>query len=238
MKTTKIILIALFATLSMTFTACREDGPVSVTLSEEDVAEIVEYAVSAETAGMVEQVETSAQMAESYSASIPCGDQRDSTLKFQSTTGSRYTYAYSVSWDWTLACNALSIPDSFQLYFAANGSYETLRMESEDESEYNFVLNGLKLSQPDLIYKGSMTRSGSQESKVRNKAAFSSDLEIHTTDLTVSKASQEITGGTAEVTLDATLSNGGKQSFTGKLTFLGARKATFEVNGLTFNLSW
>lgn len=238
MKISRMFLIALISLFSMTFVACREEGPITVTLSEEDVADIVEYAVSAETGGMVEQIETSAEMVESYTASIPCGQQKDSTLSFSSSSSSRFTYAYDVSWEWALVCNALSIPDSFELYFAANGSYETMRMKSDDESVYDFTLNGLKLSDPDLIYSGSLTRSGSQEAKVRNKNAFSSDLEIITEDLTVSKSGQEITSGTAVVTLEATLSNGTQQSFTGKLTFLGGQTATFEVNGKTFNLNW
>lgn len=238
MKTTRISLIALIILFSMTFVACREEGPLTVTLSEEDVADIVEYAVSAETGGMVEQLETSAEMAESFVMSIPCGQQKDSTLSFSNQTGSRFTYDYDVSWEWALACNAFSIPDSFELYFAANGNYETLRMTSEDESVYDFTLKGLKLSDPDLIYNGSLTRGGDQEAKVRNKNTFSSDLEISTDNLKISKSRQEITSGTATVNLDATLSGGTKQSFTGKLTFLGNQAATFEVNGMTFNLNW
>lgn len=135
----------------------RDRGPISLLPDKEIDQHISDHfqPIPQKQTVMKTQLETSAEMTESYAASIPCGQQKDSTLSFQSTANSRFSYAYDVSWEWALVYNALSIPDSFELHFAANGNYETLRMASEDESVYDFTMNGLKLSAPDLIYNGS-----------------------------------------------------------------------------------
>jgi len=152
--------------------------------------------------------------------------------------GSLCSYDYEVEWSWALKCNEFGIPDSFTLDFGVQGDYETLRMNSTDQTEYDMVLTGLKLADPAYLYDGSFSREGSQASKVRNQSTFDSELTVDFQQISYSKTALEISGGTATATLKVTHNNGSQQTFTGDISFLGGNTATLVINGMTYNLAW
>ncbi|MCB9230112.1 MAG: hypothetical protein H6581_00495 [Bacteroidia bacterium] len=223
-----LYLIAMLA--GFFFTSCNRDGEV---ISEDEAADVIEYALSADAAGFSSQAEESAKMAETYLAD--CGLTGDSTLTFSSNTGALIDYDYSFTWNWELHCNGL-VPNQFDLDYTSTGTYNAARMSSDDQGTASFVLSNLT-GQGDYTLNGNFERTGSQESKVRNKNSFTSDLTVTLTNVTVSKSTYEITGGTGTLTITGSSSDGTAFSFTGSVTFLGGQSATLVLNGQSFSVS-
>ena len=221
------MLIALF------LYSCR--GEVIETLSESEAAEVIQSAISADTEGLVVQIEDAAEIAQAYLDS--CGQVFDSTIHKTQTLGIR-SFDYTFIWNWQMTCNGLNIPQSFKIDYNAKGDYETSRMSSDDISTGNFTIIGLAPSAPNLIYDGSITRSGAQVSKIGNQSSFTSQVQISTQTLTFSKNSQEIISGTANATISGMDSNGNNFSFSGQIVFSGNQAANLTINGNIYPIQW
>ena len=219
--------------ISISLFSCR--GEVLETISESEAAEVIQSAISAETEGLVMQVEDVTEIAQTYLDS--CGKVYDNQVNKNQNFGVR-SYDYTFSWNWQMTCNSLGVPQTLSIGYDADGQYDTPRMTSDDESDGTFIISGLELSAPDYVFNGTVTRSGSQSSKIGNQSSFSSQLAITTTNLTYNKSDDEIASGTADVTISGTDQNGNSFSYTGQVVFNGNNTATLTINGTSYPIQW
>jgi hypothetical protein len=223
-----LILIPVLALLS----ACGEQVE---TISQAEAAELVENATVANTEGYVSQVEDISGLLLAFLDN--CNETRDSSISRSGSQGN-VSYNWNFDWSWSLACSNVGVPQSFSASYSGSGDYSTLRITSDDEFSGSFTVSGLQPSAGNWVYSGSYSRTGSQVfDGQRRDRDVSSVITVSTTNLNVSKSSQEIVSGTSDISVSGSV-NGSAFSYTGTLVFNGNRTGTLTINGSSYNISW
>lgn len=223
--------ILMLIMISLT-TSCDRREIFQNTINEEDVVEIVEMALSTGTEGLTMQVQDAAEMTLT-TVSLPCNTIQDSTIVKTNQPGSLRTYQYTFDWNWQLYCNAV-IPEKIDFNYTANGNYNTPRLSSNDEASFDFDIIGIAPTESSLVYNGNYTRKGTQVSKVRNQLEFNTTLLFTTTDLSFSKSTKKIEGGTITFSFTGDVAEGDSSNYEGTITFQGNETATISMNGETY----
>lgn len=218
--------------------ACnKEENKPAATPSEEEAVAVVEGAFIADSEGLSKEVSDAVYVADQYTVKTvtgPCGQAFDSTV-VRSYTTARVTANYTTSWAWTVNCNNLGIPASVDYNRTAQGSYETMRMLSNDNAAGQWMVDNLVTGE-NYVLNGSYTRQGTQTSKVGNHNNFSSTLTVSASDINVDKGTRRISSGTASFTLAGTASTGESFSFQGSAIFNGNGEVVITINGHTYTI--
>lgn len=234
MKKQLFVLVALTLT-SLTLTSCGKDPEaIKAAISEAQFSYLVEDALQEAMGGLSEQITIMVEIAKD-TISSQCGVTKDSTIvtEGQTVVGS---YAYTTEYTWTLECEQDLIPTNFEFICQSQGSYNNNRLNSNDSSYSNWVLEGL--SESDNLFKtnGTYSRDGEQTFKTEG-IVTESNIDFVVTNLTINKASEEIISGSAEVTAHGSTDTGESFYFEGQIVFLGNGKVKLTVNGKTFFLT-
>lgn len=218
-------------TFALAFTSCKKDDNPAETITEEEAVEVIGYAVSSESAGMTEQIETSVAIASEQTSGKNeyCGMSFDTTFAKTNPAGTVITYEYSFAWNWVINCNNMQVPEEFVFSYELNGWYDAPRMYAEDTGTHSFELSGLELSADEWIYNGTYDREGYNESKIGQQRSFTSELYIEAVNVSLSKETGKITGGTANVMFYAETSGGKTFTYDGTITFTGGDTATLKL---------
>lgn len=227
----------LFIVSSLLLTACLDKEEVGEALSEEEAVEVIESALAESSEGLTSQVEESAKMSEEVVAQpeASCDKNFDSTIVKMHPQGNPVTYDYTFEYGWKLICNRM-IPQQIELNYSSLGTYSSARLFSKDEGTFAGVITGLTQIDTHFVYNGTFTRTGYQESKVRNNNEFNSSLTITTTNLKYNRSTEVVDSGTLTFTLTGDVVDGRSFSFTGTVTFLGNKSATVLVNGNSYTI--
>ncbi len=213
--------------------ACVDD--VSELVEDEDVVEALENALKSKAGGFNAQIEDIATLIENYKDN--CNQTFDSTLTKESGLGSLINYDYVFDLSWTVNCNNLNIPQSFDFTYSSTGTYTAPRMSSTDEGTYNFAVTGVQPTSDDLTFNGNYTRIGTQTTKIRTELQFSATLGVVLTDLIVAKGTREVQSGTGTFTFTGVTSLADTFSYTGVLTYNGDGTATATFNGKDYTIN-
>lgn len=219
-------------------TSCdKDDEDTGNTVAEDEAAEVVMMAVDPTTGGLVAQTDYAVAITLTNSNPANCGVSQQENLSKQGGTTNR-SYSYSYSWSRLLTCSGTT-PVSFQHNFNGTNSYTAPRMSSDDHSEGDFSVTGLDPAGTELIFNHTYSRTGTQQSKVRNERALESKVSIQTTAVKVNKTNKVITSGTGTFTVSGTASTGKSFNYSGTLTFNGGNKATLALTGgATYSIQW
>jgi hypothetical protein len=236
-KTAKTIFAISLLTLAGV-SACKKDATSTTTptVTEADAVQLTTDAVVPSTGGMVTQTTSSVTLSSTAeTAAIPCGTTKDTTIAGASVSGAAFTYAYSLNWNYVLNCST----NAFTLNFTGSSSYTGALMSSNDASTGTYVVTGVLPGATSYSLTSSYERKGSQTSKVGQQTSFTSDLKITSSNIIVNKATDEISSGTATVSITGETSGGKSFSFGGTLTFLGGQQGTLVLNsGTSYAISW
>jgi hypothetical protein len=154
------------------------------------------------------------------------------------TVGPR-SWTITSNWSWTLNCDAQNNSASFDLIGNGTLDFDGPNLSKDITRAHNFNITGIEPSSDDWIYNANHTRNGLIQSNVGNKNSMTTTLNYGSTDIVVSKATQEIVSGTFNVSFQATLSNGNTVTRGATVVFNGNRTATVTLdNGTTFDVSW
>ena len=243
MKKSNVLSISKMATIMAAAiclaTSCKKDASsgstsASVTVTQDDAADAITEAVTPQSAGVTAQVSDATVMASS--SAYACGAAFDSSIIRSSAEGAAITYSFSLQWNWKLTCAS---PSNFAAAFKGKSSYDAVRMSSADSSSGSFVITGLAPADDSYIFNQTYSRNGSQQSKIGNKNSFTSTITITSTDIKVSKSTQQITSGTAAVNISGASSSGKSFAYSGTITFKGSKKATLSISGgSTYEITW
>ena len=229
-KIISVITIVIF----LIFTSCKKDNEniVNDSITEEEAAEVVEEALSVESGGMTVQLTEATEMASDMEESTDdnCGMSFDSTINIVNPAGTVITFEYTITWNWQLNCNEFQLPDNVTFHYDLSGWYDAPRIKGNNDGSHNFTLSGLSETSDDYVYSGNYKRTGDFEIKTGLQRSFTSDISIEATDLTLSKSTGMITGGTAIITFSAKTSAGNECYFNGTITFNGDETATLVFN--------
>ncbi|TFF39635.1 hypothetical protein [Mucilaginibacter psychrotolerans] len=224
--------------IAMALSSCKKDSTAGNAVTEDEAAEVMVQAVDPASGGLALQTTAATTIALTNSSSAKCGVAKDSTITGTGSTATR-TYSYNLSWHRLLTCGVGSIPSKLDFTFTGGSTYSGPRMSSDDNSTGAFTVTGLELGSSEYVVNQTYTRKGTQQSKVRKNRSFSSTVNIITTDVKVSKATQQITSGTGTVKVTGTASTGETFSYSATITFLGSKKANIVfASGTTYAVSW
>lgn len=231
-KNLLLLNLALLAAALMFFVSCKKSGEeVAALLSESEAAEIAETAISDRSAGVAMPTIDATQIIESQldNCNVP-GD-----TSFQKSNSNAYaTYNYTFGLEWLLTCNNLGVPQSASVEVNGNGSFSTTRWEGSDTATGNLTLTGLSPQEPAYLVNGTYTLTGDLTGDLRRvDPTFDCTTAITLTNLSISKTTYAITGGTGTVTVTATNGQGNTHTLNGTLIFNGDGTATVTVNGHT-----
>lgn len=216
--------------------ACRKEQAPEPVVSEEEAAEAILKSGDPASGGFVRDIET---MANSLSAYVICNIPGDTGFTWASSPGAVIDYQFIGSRNWLLVCDQDSTPISFSCTSSLAGSYSAPRMASDDVHSTQLTLTGLGPDDPVFICNAQMERYGTQVSRIRSQRTFTSTITANTTDLTISKQSNEILGGSLQVTMSGSSSSGATFTYAGTLEFHGGRQATISLNnGGSYPLTW
>ncbi|MCF8366016.1 MAG: hypothetical protein K9H16_09555 [Bacteroidales bacterium] len=220
--------IELFLMLSLSIifflASCSkdEDKIETDTITEEDAVEVVENALQEESGGIDDQISTSMEMASNYAdpeANSWCGWSFDSLITETNPSGTLILYTYSFAWNWKLVCNDQQMPERFEFAYDMDGWYDAPRIKSTDTGNHNFTLAGFSISDDVYVYNGTYTRNGSNQMKTGFQNAFTSTLSIEAVNVSISKTTGKITGGTANVVFQGKTSGGKVFDYEGTITY-------------------
>ncbi|MFP9113000.1 hypothetical protein ACLI1A_03610 [Flavobacterium sp. RHBU_3] len=238
---TRRALLPMGLILAATMISCSDDENTSTGVTEADAADAIEASVSASSSGMAKMATDASTLAEdedvyTYAPQLECGQQY--TVSYNPTyTGTNYSYDYSGTRNYLISCTGAGVPETFTYSASLEGTYETPRMLSDDNSTSSLTVTGLAPSSSTATINGTYVRNGYQESKVRLMRHFNSVITIDLNNITLNKDTQTISGGTASVSITGNGSLGGSFSYNGTITFNGNGTATLVINGTTYTIS-
>ncbi len=231
-------IVALVGVSACTKNNDNNSNNTKATVTEADAAELTTDAVTPATGGFDAQVNISVSIYVSSSTKLSCGAKKDTTISFSSPANFIPNYAYTLNWNYELDCNS-GVPSQFAFGFTGSTNYNGVLMTAADNSSGSFTIADPGVTSNTYTFNSSYERSGKQTSKVGFQKSFTSDLKLSSSAILISKATHEIVSGTANVTITGTSSNGNSFSFSGKITFLGNKKATLVLNsGTSYNITW
>jgi hypothetical protein len=236
MKNYQMNLIPFFAAtlfVALTaLTACRKDPEeIIALLTNSEAAEIIETAVASKTAGFAMPVIDASQIIDAYLNN--CNVPGDTTLNKSKAAGAA-TYNYTFNMDWLVTCSNLNLPQSAQVDITANGAFSSLHWAGSDVTAGNLTYTGLDLQAPEYIINGSYDLEGDITGALRKATpSFNCLTTLQLVNLTISKTTYNITGGTGTATVVGNAANGETKTLTGELLFNSDGTLTVTVNGYT-----
>ena len=229
----QILPALVFVASALAFlSSCRKSAEdIAVLISESEAAEIVETAITERTAGLTVPTVDMAQIVDNYLEN--CGIPGDTTLQ-KSNTNPFATYDYTFGLEWLINCNDLGIPQNASVDVTGSGTFASSNWSGSDQANGTLTFTGLSLQAPEYIVNGSYTLTGDLTGDLRRiDPTFNCTTAITLTDLTISKTSYKITGGTGTVVITGTNGQGNTRTLNGTLTFNGDGTVTVVVNGHT-----
>lgn len=210
--------------------SCKKSEEVLQAVSEEEAAEAVENSISSESGGLVQQIEESTAIINSFSESKNdlCGMSFDSTINIANPSETVITYHYNLNWEWVINCNQSQLPESVVFSYEMDGGYDAPRMSANDIANQSFELSGLELSSDYWTYNGSYEREGTCQSKIGEQRSFTSKITFEAINMQVDKVTGRLVSGTANVSINSKTSEGKTFSFDGVVTFTGGDTATLK----------
>lgn len=224
--------------LAGSLAACSDEDVKNTGVTEADAADAIEASLTAESNGVAKMAADASALAETqsvYTASpdLTCGETH--TVQYNPAyTGANFSYDYSGTRMYSLFCGNDGTPMSFDYDSQVSGTYETPRMLSDDNATTNVSFTNLAGSDITNI-TGTYVRNGSQESKVRLRRSFSSVVNISLHNMSISKTTRQITGGTATVSITGTGTN--TFYYNGSITFNSNNTATLTINGTAYTIN-
>jgi hypothetical protein len=165
-----------------------------------------------------------------------CGYAESMDVTKESTPGAVITYSYAFHYDYALTC-ANAVPTAMAVNMNYSGSLDGLRLATENTGMGTLSVETLDNTYTYFTINGAYNRTGSFESKIRNKNTSNSTITINLTDITVDKTNRMITGGTASITITGSVTGKGNFSYSGTIVFKGNKLAELDINGTKYSVN-
>lgn len=213
---------------------CKDDaaGPQTIQLAGMEVAETIGAALADSTGGITARLGDLAGIVGGGSLGAPAsGTQHPSvvgdTIRFEITRQRSGLYSYNYVIRFWYAFQLTSIDFGYEM----RGTYDTPRLASDDTAHAEW--HATDLLAEEITVNGTYERYGKEQWKARG-TSWQTELDITLQNVTVSKTTGLITGGTATVALKVEGENGASASYVATITFLGNRRASVLLGGVQY----
>ena len=229
-KNQTLAALLFFVSALACFSSCRKTAEdIIEIISESEAAEIAETAIAERTAGMSMPTVDMAQILETYLEN--CGVPGDTTLQ-KSNSGANASYNYTFGLEWLINCNDLGVPQNAEVDLSGDGTFSTNRWSGDEQASGTLTFTGLNPQATDYIVNGSYTLEGDVTGDLRRvDPTFSCTTTIALVNVTISKSTYKITGGSGTIQITGTNGQGNTRTLDGTLTFNGDGTVTVVVNG-------
>lgn len=253
MQKQSLYLVLLFLGISLIgFSSCQEEEdnapeptPQEEGLTEEEAADLVETALTIESAGLTQEIADVAAMSESYEFpeeeneafenTALCGVLFDTTI-VRTVDNNFITAEYTTHTALTLICNQLNIPLELSFDRSMEGSYETNRWLSDDSAQGAWSLTNLLTGQ-NFLLNGNYVRAGYQKQKIKEKE-FTSTITFDMSEIAISKTDYQIQSGLVDFVIEGETTSGQTFEITGQFVFEGNQTGTLTINGNSYPVEW
>jgi hypothetical protein len=234
-STMKKIQAILVLSLFLAVVSCKKttDSGATTGVTTDQVADISAGSISLSSDGLATNSNDISSDAQSDEQG--CGTTvTDSTTK--TGTSNNVGYNYFLKYTKTLTCNQSNEHDNIVYDLSFHGHYEGPNINATDTGTSSFKIAGFTSFATTYLINGEYKRTGKFTSNVGNKISGTSSIDIVVTNLTVSKSTNNITGGTATYAISVTIPKG-TFNFNGPLTFNGNGTATLVINGTSYTIN-
>ena len=143
-----------------------------------------------------------------------------------------YTYHYA-----GLIVFSTNVPGQIQVGFAAAGSFNAPRVQSQDTSGGAWVLSNLLIAYPEYRLDGTYWRNGATASKVREKTSYSSRASMAFSGLLINKSTGTLAGGNCTITLTGKTGDGRSFTKSATVTFFRGELPQLMIAGKRYYLN-
>ncbi len=233
MKTT-IYTFLMCVCVAILLTGCKKDDDDTITISNEDVSDLVANCLESGVWGVSSQFKESAQLAEPYMTTPYCGYTGDTSL-IKNYGGSSIQYSYNFTWNWTMNCTG-PVPSSVAITYNSTGNNASSVMKSTFNTTGNFTMTGMEVSSTEYLFDGVYTRNGDYTSKIRESHSCNTVITLTFTDVAMSKTDYIFNSGSAVLDITCTTTDSQTFTFTGTIVFLGNQNCSITINGTTYTV--
>jgi hypothetical protein len=170
-------------------------------------------------------------------ANQTCGSTKIDTFTRQNPSGTVYNYNYKLIYSHKLNCNSNKLPDNITGNLLYSGNYSNPSISIKNAGSANFILAGLTTTATVHSLNGEYKSTGSFKLKSDTTNTGSASIDIVIKNLTISKSTQLITGGTATAIITGSTFKKGDFTYNGTLTFKTGSLATLVLNGTTYSIN-
>lgn len=242
MKTTRNFVLSVV--LFLTVAACDEEGTTSSSLiSTEEAADMVATTLAESSSGLtvsVTEATATAASAELEPSSggrkNSCGYSESKSFSTVNRNGSVITFSYDFSYDYLVSCNDDNQPIllASEVYF--DGSFDAPRLSSTHTGTGDLNVSALDETATTYRVNGSYSRSGSFESKIRNKNTSNSTVLVSIEEIIVD-GDNTITEGTATVNINGEVPGKGEFTYSASIEFEGGNEAKLTIDGTIYTIN-
>ncbi|MEO8887148.1 MAG: hypothetical protein ABI367_13875 [Mucilaginibacter sp.] len=216
-------------------TSCKKAQLASVVASNDDAAIIVGNTLAANNYGMnVLSTDISANEIALMTKNLACGQSVTDSIIRKSSPGALASYYYKLKYTDLLTCNTSSQPDNLTNTLSYKGNFNGPRLTFTNSGTTNYKIAGLTPTATVHVFNGDYRASGSFKFKSDTTNRGNVSLMLIVKNLTISKATQTITGGTATVIITGTSTKKSAFTYNGTLNFNNAFSASLSLNGIDY----
>ena len=220
---------------TLIFSACNKKEQIIQTVDEGDAVEIIEAAFQTSAGGVTTNLEDLAdQLTTAISSGLLCDSMYNYTAQ-RDYQGTQLQASYGSDISFEMVCNNFDIPQSATIAAVTASNYNTQRINSDDDSDFEGTVTGLQPSALQMTFNATFNRIGAQQLLFKNQNNINSNLSLNLNDVKLEKQSQEIVSGTGSFTFTGTV-NSETFSYAGNITFNGGKTATIVINGTTYTI--
>jgi len=166
------------------------------------------------------------------SDTLPCGFTKKINFTV-SDSSSICAFSHSVKYFFQVNCTN-SVRSGLSFSDSSSGHFNGPRLISNNVSDGALTISGIQKTDTVLTYNGSITHSGSYQSKVNDSISFSSKIVMNLANTLISKKTHEVVGGTSSITISGINKKKVPFNYTGTIEFIGGRKAKIKINNDTY----
>lgn len=233
MKILKLLLAVLILSAGL---SCRKTSLPTLNVSMDDAASMLAGSLSTNSYG-VNNISTDVSANALLVNNQACGSTKIDTFIRKSTTGASATYYYKLIYKHKLTCNTSNQPDNISSNLTFTGYYSNSKLSLTNSGTTSFIVAGLTPAATVYAINGEYKSLGTFKLKSDTTNTGSANIDIVVKNLTITKSTQIIAGGTATVIVTGTTSKKGDFTYNGTLTFNGNFMATMIINGTTYILN-
>jgi hypothetical protein len=189
-----IIKISIIAGFGLTFfVACKKGKAESkMSITGDDAADVIAASIGTSAYGSTAISSDAAQKTFSASTTVaPCLYGLDTSFSRSNIPGSNITYTYNLNYKYQMYCSN-AILQSMVFNLTTNGNLESIRLSVVSDASGIITFTGLLPTSQSYTANGTYTRNGSVVSKVRNKNAFTYQLDLKLVNLSISKSNYSV----------------------------------------------